>query len=58
LTKDSPTKGAVGDTYRQAIEIPPQKAAGVLSGQVFIPVRTPGNPPRRIRIPVTGIAYN
>jgi hypothetical protein len=50
-------KGSSG-TWRLRVDVPPNATAGGLNGQVGIQVRTPGNPPRRIRVPVVGTAYN
>ena len=45
-------------TWRLRVVVPPNAAQGNIRGQVMIRVQTPGNPPRRIRIPVMGTAFN
>ena len=46
-----------GSHWELAVEVPRGVSTGVIPEHTAVILRIPGNPPRRIRIPVTGIVY-
>lgn len=54
LIKDADGGGA---TWTLKVEVPPNVAAGPVSGQIEIDVKKAAGPARRVRIPVGGTAY-
>jgi hypothetical protein len=58
LKKVQEGKGNIGASWQLTVEVPPNRAAGPLPPLSAIFLKTAGKTPRRIRIPLTGNAYN
>ena len=51
-----PTKGAVSKTWDLKVTVPPDAVSGPMGPESAIYLKTKDQPPRRIRIPVSGTA--
>jgi hypothetical protein len=56
--EEVPAGGGIGKPgWRLSVEVPPNRAAGPLPEDSAVYLKLLGEPPRRIRVPVTGNAY-